>query len=255
MTSNEFRTTSPAWRGKVAFLLLAATATAGAQETPRWPPFLPPRAAFAPPIVASVESVFDDPTLMRTVDGDAVAVPRETYLAFVDAPDLTAAAARHLRLAHYDVTMIGRDWYRADDHTGARGVYHVLVRDGGRRVILSWGSHAGRILGTIRGHALSVLDFETRGQETTQRLTAYVLIENTVAARLARLLAPVFGRVIDRKLTEGFRVTAKVAEWARDRPAEFCDWLAHAPLSSERRAELPEGLPSCATAAVTPPRR
>src|SRR5581483_8514158 len=139
---------------------------------------------------------------------------RETYLTFVDAPDLTAAAARHLRIAHYDVTMIGPDWYRVDDHSGARGVYHVLARDEGRRVILSWGSHAGRILGTIRGHALSVLDFEARGRETTQRLSAYVLIENAFAARLARLLAPAFGRVIDRKLTEGFRTTAKVAEWA-----------------------------------------
>jgi hypothetical protein len=240
---------------KVAVLLLVLAATARAEETPSWPPFLPPRETYAPAIVTSVESAYADPTLRRTVDGDVAEVPRETYLTFVDAPDLTAAAARHLRIAHYDVTMIGPDWYRADDHSGARGVYHVLARDEGRRVILSWGSHTGRILGTIRGHALSVLDFEARGRETTQRLSAYVLIENAFAARLARLLAPAFGRVIDRKLTEGFRTTAKVAEWAVRHPAEFCDWFARAPLPIERREALADSLPSCATAVVTPARR
>jgi hypothetical protein len=58
-----------------------------------------------------------------------------------------------------------------------------------------------------------------------QELTAYVRIDNAFAAALARHLLPIFGRLADRKLSEGFAVTAKVAEWAVAHPDEFCDWL------------------------------
>jgi hypothetical protein len=32
---------------------------------------------------------------------------------------------------------LGAGWYEADDHEGARGVYHVLARTDGQRVTLS----------------------------------------------------------------------------------------------------------------------
>jgi hypothetical protein len=49
------------------------------------------------------------------------------YLRFIDAPDMMAAAARHLGLTTYHVKVLGDDYYEADDgHGGARGVYRVL---------------------------------------------------------------------------------------------------------------------------------
>jgi len=56
-------------------------------------------------------------------------------------------------------------------------------------------------------------------------LTAYVYIDNRVAAALARTLITSFGFVADRQLGEGLRVTAEVAEWAVDRSGGFCEWL------------------------------
>jgi hypothetical protein len=209
--------------------LLILVASAAAATATAWPPFLPPPERFSAVVIDSIERVWRAPTLTRSVEAEPVHVERAVYLAFVDAPDVTAAAARHLGLARYDVEVIGPDWYRADDHAGARGVYRVLLRDGDRRVILSWGSHAGRVLGTIRGHALSVMDFAARDHTTVPHLTAYVLIENPVAARLASVLAPLFGGLIDRKLTDGFRVTARVAEWAVADHEAFCAWLASTP--------------------------
>jgi hypothetical protein len=228
----------------VIVITLAQGTTFGADTRP-WPPFLPPAERFGPGVVAAVEHVWRAPTLTRTATAATVNVPRATYLAFVDAPDLTAALARHLKLAEYEVEVIGPDWYRADDHRGASGVYRVLVRDETTRVIVSWGSHRGEVLGTIRGEALSVMTFETREEGTAPKLTAYVLIENLIAAQIARVLAPVFGVLMDRKLTEGFRVTAKVAEWVLEDHARFCEWLATSPLPADRRAELPSGIPSC----------
>ncbi|HZS34482.1 MAG TPA: hypothetical protein VFC42_14015 [Methylomirabilota bacterium] len=210
-----------------------------------WPPFLPSPDTVPAEVVSTVERVWAHPTLVRTVEGVAAPVPFAVYARFIDAPDLTAAAARHLGLARYEVRMVGDRRYEADDHDGARGIYRVLVDDPGRRVILSSGRHTGTLLGTIRGHALTVLTFREDGGETRQQLTAYVLIENRVAALLARALVPVFGGLADRKLTEGFRVTAQVAEWAVRRPAEFCRWLASEPVPRAEVARVAQVVDRC----------
>jgi len=76
-------------------------------------------------------------------------------------------------------------------------------------------------------------------------LTAYVYIDNRVAAALARTLITSFGFVADRQLGEGLRVTAEVAEWAVDRSGGFCEWLAREPLPSARRARILVALPAC----------
>jgi len=207
--------------------------------------------------VHEVERVWREPTLSRTVKGRRAHVPFETYATFVDTPEVTAAAARHLRLAKYEVKRLDANTYEADDHDGARGQYRVLVDTPERRVILSTGRHTGRFLGTIGGSAITVLDLRPATGGVDQEITAYVLIDNVVAARLARLLVAVFGGLADRKLTEGFAVTARVAEWAVDRPHEFQAWLDRQPLPPERRTEVLRALQhdgAMASPGLTPPR-
>lgn len=226
--------------------MVLVPATGG--EPPPWPAFLEPRESFPSDVIAAVERVWQEPTLRRTVRGRPARAPFAVHAAFVDTPEVTAAAARFLGLARYQVESLGDDRYRADDGDGARGRYQVLRREPTRRVILSWGEHTGRVLGTIHGSALSVLDFEPGGDGVEQVLTAYVRIENRFAAALARVVLALFGFVADRKLTEGFRVTAGVAEWAAERPDEFCAWLARESLRPERRERLLAALPACAGA-------
>lgn len=242
---------------KNAWPALLAVALVTAADGAAWPPFLRPPETFSPGIVSAVERVWSDPTLSRSVRGQAAQVPFDVYAPFIDTPDVTAAAARHLGLAKYEVKMLDTDWYEADDHEGSRGVYRVLERAGGRRVLLSWGTNSGRFLGTVGGSALSVLDFEPSGDETEQRLQAWVLIENGVAATLARALMPIFGYLADRKLTQGFRVTAKVAAWAIAQPDEFCDWLGAEPFPSPRREVVLETWKGCqaVSASFMPHRR
>lgn len=230
-TKRKFLTARKRARQNLGAAALAVAVLARASAATAWPSFLPPPGTLSPGVVSAVERVLAEPTLNRRVEVAPARVPLATYIAFVDSPDATAAAARHLGVARYEVHMLDdEDWYEADDHDGARGVYRVLVRTATRRVMLSWGTHTGSILGTIGGSALTVLDLEARGEGTGQRLQAYVLIENRVAAALARILIPIFGYVADRKLDEGLRVTARVAQWAVERPAEFCAWLEREPL-------------------------
>jgi len=231
------------WRWIAPALLLTLPATGLAAR--HWPSFLAPADTFSPSEAWTIEHTWSDPTLHRSVEGPRAPMPLAAYLALVDTPDLTASAARHLGLARYEVHPLGAGWYEADDHEGAHGVYHVLVREDGRRVTLSWGRRSGSLLGTIGGSALTVMHFEADGEDTRQRLETFVVIDNAVAAGLARTLIAIFGNIADRKLAHGFAVTAKVAAWAREHPDDFCAWLAAEPVDDDRRDHLRAGLHEC----------
>lgn len=227
----------------VVLLLFAAPALAADRRAP-WPPFLPPPARYATDLVAAIEQIWQEPTIVRRVRGRPARVPLEVYVAFVDAPEVTAAAARFLRLAAYEVEALGGDWFRATDHDGARGTYVVLARFPTRRVMLSWGEHTGRLLGTISGGALTVLEFEAGPGVVEQQVEAWVRIDQAFAAALARVLMPIFGHLADRKLIEGAAVAAQVAEWAVGNPEAFCEWLSGTPQRTARE-QLATVLPAC----------
>jgi hypothetical protein len=220
-------------------------ALGGVALAAEWPPFLPGRDDYPPAVVRAIERVWIDPTLVREIHAAPAPVPTDLYLAFVDTPDVTAAAARHLGRARYDVRLVADDLYEANDHAGARGHYRVLLREPTRRVLLSWGSHAGSLLGTIEGSALTVLDFRAGNGRVEPRLAAYVHIDNRLAARLARVLITIFGQVADRKLTRGFAVTAAVAEWAATHPEAFCAWLEAEALPARHKAPFRALLRPC----------
>jgi len=227
-------------------LLTLVTGASGAPARP-WPALLGSREAFPPDVSSAVDRVWIEPTLSRTVQGRSAHVPFDVYVAFLDTPEVTAAAARFRKLGSYEIQALDDDRYWASDGDGARGIAQVLRREPRRLVLLSRGEHTGPILGTISGSALTILDLEVRGDVVNPRLTAYVYIDNRVAAALAQVLIPTFGFLADRKLGEGLRVTAEVAEWAIDRSGGFCEWLAREPLPPARRDRMLTALPSCAT--------
>ena len=226
-------------------LLCLAASISGAAGAP-WPALLGPREAFSPDVSTAVERVWIEPTLKRTINGPSARVPLDVYEAFVDTPEVTAAAARFRRIWSYEIHAVDDDRYWGDDGDGARFVARVLRREPRRRVILSEGQHVSPFLGTIRGSALTVFDLEPQDGEVNPRLTAYMYIAKGGGATLARLLVPTFGFIADRKLGEGLRVTSMVAEWAVDRSGGFCDWLAHEPIPPVQRDRILAALPTCA---------
>ena len=229
-----------------ATILLALATGANGESAAVWPALLGSRDVFPPDVSAAVERVWIEPTLSRTVNGRSARVPFDVYVAFLDTPEVTAAAARFRKLGRYEIQPLDDERYWASDGDGARGIAQVLRREPRRVVLLSRGEHTGPILGTITGSALTILDLEPREGVVNPRLTAYVYIDNRVAAALARVLIAIFGSLADRKLGEGLRVTAEVAEWAVDRSGGFCEWLAREPLPPARRVRVLAALPSCA---------
>src|SRR5215831_18321930 len=174
-----------------ALVLLCLASISGASGTP-WPPLLGSREGFPPEVSAAVERVWVEPTLSRTINGPSARVPLDVYVAFVDTPEVTAAAARFRRIRSYDIHALDDDRYWGDDGDGARFHARVLRREPRRRVLLTEGEQISPVLGTIRGSALSVLDLETQEGQITPRLTAYVYIANRGAATFAKVLVPAF---------------------------------------------------------------
>jgi len=234
------------WLAVFVSLLLALATGASGAPMPPWPPVLNARESYPADVSAAVERVWSDPTLSRTVKGRAAHVPLDVYVAFLDTPEVTAAAARFRGLATYEIRALDDNRYLASDGAGARGSAQVLQRQPRRVVMLSRGEHTSSFLGTISGSAITVIDLEPQGHQVNPTLVAYVYIDNPLAASLARTLVPTFGFIADRKLGEGMRVTAEVAEWAINPSGGFCDWLAREPLPPARRARLLTALPSCA---------
>ncbi|MEK7363833.1 MAG: hypothetical protein AAB016_07645 [candidate division NC10 bacterium] len=79
----------------LAFVLLLFARVARGEE---FPPFLPSAGDFPPDVRSEIISVWTDHTLTRVVDGRSARAPLEIYRLFVDYPDVTAAASRHLGL-------------------------------------------------------------------------------------------------------------------------------------------------------------
>jgi hypothetical protein len=90
-----------------------------------------------------------------------------------------------------------------------------------------------------------VLDVEPQRDTVNPKLVAYVYIDSPIAAAPARTLVPTFGFLVDRKLGEGMRATAEVAEWAVERSGDFCAWLTREPLPRARRERMLAAIPSC----------
>ena len=226
-------------------LLFLAASISGATGTP-WPALLGPREGFPSEVSTAVERVWMEPTLRRTITGSPARVPLDVYEAFVDAPDVTAAAARFAGIRTFDIHALDDDSYWGDDGDGARFVARVLRREPRRRVLLSEGQLVNPLLGTITTSVLTVLDLESQDGEVSPRLTAYMYIAKGGGATLARLLVPTFGFIADRKLGEGVRATSAVVAWAVERSDGFCDWLAHEPIPPVQRDRILAALPTCA---------
>lgn len=58
-------------------------------------------------------------------------------------------------------------------------------------------------------------------------------------------IVPVLGYLADRKLTEGFRVTGRVVEWARREPASLCEWFASRPVEGGGVRQGAEAVRAC----------
>ena len=181
-----------------------------------------------------LKEVMDGAAFHRTVLGLTFRSHEPVFLYLVDHPDVAAAAARALGVAKYRIEQRPDGTYWGDDARGAKGTVEVVYADPRKRVLHAQGTYDTKWLPTIYGRIVLILEFEhgngPDGQtRVTNDLTGYLRVDNAFVGTLARLVGPIVGVAVDRKVARTFGVAGKVSERAYDDPAGFLQVLRNAP--------------------------
>jgi hypothetical protein len=182
---------------------------------------LPPalrEAVSSDPVLATLLA---EHTLQRSVVSSGRVLDRELHEFLLNRPDVGAALARLQGLGPYRVRQVGPRVFEGTDGEGAFSVLRILDEAPGLRVFHARGRAVLRFLPDVSGEALVLL--ETRYEDADGvdlahgRLTVYARLDNRFLDRMLRLLIPVIGWVLDRKITKAFLSESRAVELlARD---------------------------------------
>ncbi len=181
-----------------------------------------------------LRDVMDGAAFRRSVQGLSFRSHESVFRYLVEHPDLAAAAARALGVAKYRIEGRPDGTYWGDDARGAKGIIEVVYADLHKRVLHAQGTYDTKWLPTIRARIVLILEFEHRnGADGQSRvindLTGYLRVDNAFLGTLARLVGPIVGDAVDRKVARTFGIAGKVSERAYDDPAGFLQALRNAP--------------------------
>lgn len=181
-----------------------------------------------------LRDVMDRAVFQRSVQGLSFRSHEPVFLYLVEHPDLATAAARALGVAKYRIESRPDGTYWGDDARGAKGIIEVVYADPYKRVMHAQGTYDTKWLPTIHARIVLILEFEHRngadGQSrVTNDLTGYLQVDNAFLGALARLVGPIMGTAVDRKVARTFGIAGKVSERAYDDPTGFLQALRNAP--------------------------
>ncbi len=187
-----------------------------------------------PPVQERLRDVMDHAVFQRAVHDLTFRSREPVLLYFLDNPDFAAAVARALKVAQYRVESRPDGTYWGDDARGARGIFEVVYADPRKRVVHAQGTYDTKWLPTVYARLVLVLEFEHRngadGQSrVTSDLKGYLRVDNPFLNVLARLVGPIVGSAVDRKMARTFGIAGKVSERAYDDPGGFLQVLRQAP--------------------------
>lgn len=202
----------------------------GGEET-AWPPFLPHSGDKRSD--DTVEQMWKKRTFERKLSPAPISVPMDLYAALINAPEIVAAAANHLRMTVATLDVVADRTYEWRSPDGSQALLRVLLSEPTRQVTLSQGQLVVHGL-TIRGSVLGNLTLSSGEGGVQQQLATYVRIDNAILAWLTKALLPLMPRTVDAELSRGFEITGAVARWAWKDREEFCRWQETSRFAPER---------------------
>lgn len=191
-----------------------------------------PIAALAGPARSRAEAVLAQSIFAQRVTGIRHQSREAVFRFLLDHPDFAASVARALRLGEYQITSLP-DGYWADDNRGATGVLRVLYADDERRLFHLEGRYERRLLPTIEGQVLVLLEFhhaeDEQGGVVESSLTGHVRVDTPIAGAVAHAIStlsrPAVERTVERKVRRFFNTVARVSRWAHDEPEQLASAL------------------------------
>jgi hypothetical protein len=170
-------------------------------------------------------------------------VTPQLYEYLLDRPPLIASLTERLGLGAYQFTTRDPNQYWVNDGEGTQGLLSLVYQDPTHRIYHIDGYHEGQIFPMVRAKAAVFMNLTPiitpDGLPAVQTsLVAYTKLDATLLAGLVRLLRPLIGEAVTRKLSRGFEVTNQLgAVIAQDRDrviqqASLVPWLSMAELQT-----------------------
>jgi hypothetical protein len=170
-------------------------------------------------------------------------VNSQLYEYLLDRPPLIAALTERLGLGAYQFTTRERNQFWVNDGDGTQGLLTLVYQDPAHRIYHIDGYHEGQVFPLVRAKAAVFMHIApsttSDGYPIVQTsLMAYTKLDDSLLAGLVRILRPMIGEAVTRKLSRGFEVTNQLgAAIAQDRErvaqqASFVPWLSMAELQT-----------------------
>lgn len=164
-------------------------------------------------------------------------VTPQLYEYLLDRPPLIAALTERLGLGTYQFTARDPNQFWVNDGEGMQGLLTLVYQDPTHRIYHIDGYHEGQIFPMVRAKAIVFMMIlpvtTTEGLPAVQTsLMAYTRLDASLLAGLVRLLRPLVGDGVTRKLSRGFEVTNQLGTAiAQDRErvaqqASLIPWLS-----------------------------
>lgn len=181
-----------------------------------------------------ISTVLDNPTTAGLFGPIRTPVTIQLYDYLLDRPPLIAALAERLGLGTYQFTRRDLNQYWVNDGDGSQGLLTLLYRDHSHRIYHIEGYHQGRIFPIVRAKAIAFMHITPvttdDGYPAVQTLLmAYAKLDDALVAGLVRLLKPLVGDVVTRKLSRGFEVTNHLGAAIAQDPEEVARQVALVP--------------------------
>ncbi len=170
-------------------------------------------------------------------------VTPELYAYLLDRPPLIASLTDRLGLGAYQFIDRGVNQYWVNDGEGTQGLLTLVYQDSTHRIYHIDGYHEGQVFPMVRAKAAVFMHITPvttpEGYSIVQTsLRAYTKLDDKILAGLVRILRPLIGEAVTRKLSRGFDVTNQLGTAIaqdRDRVAQqasLVPWLTTADLQT-----------------------
>jgi len=150
-------------------------------------------------------------------------IPIELYSFLVDHPIITASLVQSLGLASYQFTGRGDHQYWVNDGDGTQALLSLVHRSEGTRIYYLAGYHEGRVFPRVHAKAAVFLRMrpvvtKTGRSVVENTLISYTRLDDPWLAGVVRILRPLIGGAVTRKLSRGFQVTTQLGTLIADDP-------------------------------------
>lgn len=170
-------------------------------------------------------------------------VTPQLYEYLLDRPPLIASLTERLGLGAYQFTTREQNQFWVNDGDGTQGLLTLIYQDPTHRIYHIDGYHEGQIFPIVRAKAAVFMHITpattSDGYPAVQTsLMAYTKLDDSLLAGLVRILRPMIGEAVTRKLSHGFEVTNQLGlAIAQDRErvaqqASLVPWLSMAELQA-----------------------